>query len=217
MAPPLNEIDILGEIQDSMIEPNDGGLTWQSELWTTQEVLNYLNNRQYDFLKRTHLVLKRAPINVNPGVIRHPLPTDWVATQRVVWLSSDPIPTYTEVPRSDGWEADHAILDWPFNAGDPPPQSYTDGELPTLQLEIFPAPNNAGQLQILYTFLSVFMDGTGNAFAVPDEFVAAIKYGTMADMLGKVSRVQDIQRAEYCEARYEEGIAAAQIMLRGLA
>lgn len=208
----LTDQSVLGEIQVHLLEPNDSGATWPSGLWATDEVLALVNQRQYDFLKRTALILTRATIPTIPQEHRQALPSDWIMTQRVVWL--DGSGNFTEIPRSDGWEADHAIPTWP-NTTATQPALYTDGESQTLTLEIMPAASQPGSLQILYVALSTQLTGAGVTFTVPDEFVPAIKWGVIADMLGKVGRAFDPQRAQYAESRYEEGVQAAKIMLAG--
>src|SRR5689334_107777 len=171
----VTDQQVLAELQEHLVEPVDNGATWPSGLWSVAEVTGYLNQRQYDFMKRTLLLITGpTALSTLAFVTRHAQPTDWIATQRVAW--KDPSGTFTEVPRADGWEADHAILDWPNNASTQPPKGYTDGEVQTLTLETFPACSVAGQLQELYVALSATLSNSGVAFTVPDEFVPAIKW-----------------------------------------
>jgi hypothetical protein len=60
----------------------------------------------------------------------------------------------------------------------------------------------------------LFLSGNGSLMTLPDEFVVPLKYGAMADMLTKVSRVQDV-RAQYCESRYAMGVEIAKLLLGG--
>jgi hypothetical protein len=209
----VTDQNVLNEIQQLLIETANNGASWSSGQWTVQEVINYLNQRQWDFLKQTALLMSRATIPTNPNVTRQPLPSDWITTQRVVW--QDMNGTMTEVPRGDGWEIDHAVTTWPYNLEPGPPLLYTDGEVPNLQLEIMPAPQGSGVLQILYVNLSAALSNSGVAFTVPDEWTPCIKWGVIADMLGKVGRGGDPQGASYAESRYQEGVEAAKVALHG--
>ena len=205
----------LSEVQQHLVEPTvDGGTTFASGLWTVTEVINYFNQRQYRFLRDTQLLLTRTSLVTTPNVNRQPLPTNWIVTSRAAW--QDITNVFTEIPRGDTWEADHAILDWPYN-GAQRPQLWTDGETPTLQIELLPSPNVSGTVWLLYVALSALLSNTGQLFTVPDEFVPSIKWGAIADMLSKVGRAFDPVRAEYAESRYEEGVEAAKIMLAGWA
>jgi len=117
--------DVGQEVQQHLVEPTvDGGTTFASGLWTVTEVINYFNQRQYRFLRDTQLLLTRTSLVTTPNVNRQPLPTDWIVTSRATW--QDIANMFTEIPRGDTWEADHAILDWPYN-GSQRPQLWTDG------------------------------------------------------------------------------------------
>jgi hypothetical protein len=210
----VTDQNVLNECQYALIETPNNGASWGSGLWTTSEVINYLNQRQFDFLKRTALLMARATLNTIPQEVRQALPSDWITTQRVAWLDAG-TNLITEVPRGDGWEADHGIPTWPYDNAPGPPLLYTDGEVPNLQLEIMPPTQASGVLQILYVNLSATLSNSGVAFTVPDEWTPCIKWGVIADMLGKVGRGHDPQRASYAESRYQEGVEAAKLALQG--
>jgi hypothetical protein len=46
---------------------------------------------------------------------------------------------------------------------------------------------------------------------IPDDFTWAVKFGALADLLGKDGQSYDPARAEYCEQRWQEGIELASI------
>jgi hypothetical protein len=208
----ITDQELLGEIQEHLIEPNDGGASWPSSMWAVSEVLSYLNNRQNQFLKDTGILLSRAALLTTPNVLRQPLPTDCMFTQRVVWQSSNGV--WNEIPRSDTFEADQAINSWPYNML-PRPQLYSEMEIPTLQIQVMPAPFDAGVLWTLYVALGTTLTGLGVNLTVPDEFAPAIKWGVVSDMLQKVGRALDRGRGAFAESRYQEGVEAARIILLG--
>lgn len=209
----ITDQEVLNDIQGRLIEKQNSGASWSSGLWGFDEVIAYANSRQQQFVKESAILLKRATIVTVSQITRHDLPADWIATQRLVWRRD--AGTYTEIARSDTWEATNSILDWTFNQVPDHPLLYTDGEAQTLKILTMPAVDATGQLQILYTYLSTTLTGLGVAFTVPDEFVPAIEWGIMADMLSKVGRTWDPIRASYCESRYREGVEAARIMIAG--
>jgi hypothetical protein len=90
-----------------------------------------------------------------------------------------------------------------------------DSETPTLQVQLAPAPTGAGTLSLYYISVGNTLDGTGEIFNTPDEFVPFLKYGVLADMLMKLGRVQDGVRAGYCENRFQEGIELAKSWISG--
>jgi hypothetical protein len=131
-----------------------------------------------------------------------------------VWRSSER--EYNELPRSDGWELDHGYEAWQRDVVDQP-IAYMDAETPQLEIQTAPATSHAGVLEVLYVALGDVLSNTGIAFTVPQEFVPSIKWGVLADMLSKVGQAHDPARATYAEARFQEGVVAAQLMLRGWA
>lgn len=211
----LVDRDVLKEVQLALIEdPIDSGESWTSGLWSVTEVIDYLNQRQAEFLKLTGVRLTRARVVTVPQVQRHPLPGDWIATQRVVFLS--PNGARRMLHRADPFELDHGLPAWESSV-DTRPKVYTDGMLPTGTVQIAPKTQDGGVLELLYVAVGTSLSNTGVPFQVPAEFVAPIKWGVVATMLGKVGRANDAKRAEYAEMRFQEGVEAAKMILEGWA
>src|SRR5262245_48202613 len=91
---------VLSEIQYQVIEPTvDNGVTWTSGLWTATEVLNYLNQRQYRFMKDTLLMMAYGRVDFAIGATTGALPEDWIVTYRADWKDGT-TGKITELPRS---------------------------------------------------------------------------------------------------------------------
>ena len=205
--------DLLEQLQFTVIEPPDGGASWPSGLWTRDEVLGYINERQDRLVRETHMIVAIADISVvAPYGVRHATPADWMATVRLTWESATV--TKREVCRSDSWEADHGIAAWPSVSGTP--KLYMDGEATPLVIQIAPIPNTDGTLEISYVPSCTPIDGNGTDLTVANEFVPTVKYGVLSDMFSKVGRANDPVRSEYCSQRYQMGIEIAQTLLKGL-
>ena len=208
----MTDQDTLGEIQLHLIEPNDGGLTWPSELWTAAEVLAYANQRQHRFLKETALLNSQLPIVVAAGQSLVDLPDVWIATARVSWKNGT-TGEIVSLARGSVWESDLAQPTWGTVTADRP-LTFSDVEPPeTLHGFLMPAPTVAGELSILCVALAGILDGLGEIWTVPYEFVPSIKYGILADMLNKVGRALWATKARYCELRYQEGVMAAKLLM----
>lgn len=207
--------DVCSEIQYHLIETVDSGATWSSGLWTTGEVLAYMNNRINQFLRESQILLKRSDISTIPMEIRHDLPSDFLLGARATWEDADG--EITEIPRGSAWEADNYLgSSWPITGNFTKPHLWTDGDVQNLKLAAVPAVMETGTINVTYVYSPTDQDGqAATVIPLPIEFVQAIKYGVMADMLGKVGRGQDIQRASYCEQRYQEGVQTAKIILKG--
>lgn len=205
---------VLSEIQYVVIEPPNSGASYPSGLWTVAEVLDYLNDRQNDFLKRTTIRRTRATLVTVPNQPRQILPNDWIVTLRVGW--QDATGTVTALSRGDMLEMDMADQGWDYQPT-PMPFCWTDGELPTRQIQLAPAGSDNGVIRLLYVACGTLLTGAGVALTVPDLCAPGIKYGVLADMLRKPGRAFDPVRAAYCEARYEQTIEAAALLLRSFA
>lgn len=205
----VRDTEPLAEIQSALIED----ATFSSGLWTSAEVLGYLNQRQYLFLKLTHLGVAWAELSVIPGQPDLDLPEDWIDTVLARW-HDDLTDTYTVLPASDSFELDHADPQTALTSNRP--QAYRDADIDVRRITLGPPPIASGWVELLYVSLSEALDGTGILFTVPDEWVPYVKYGVLADMLGKDGRGQDLLRARYCEQRWEEGVALAVACLEGL-
>lgn len=138
--------ELVAEIQYHLIEPG-GGNPFASGLWTLAEVLAQLSHTQARFLTDTGLVLQRATLPVVPQTPRVTVPEDLVILRRMAWHGADA--TWRAVGRGDTWEADHLRATWPSSPGSPP-QLYTTGSAPNRQLELVPAPMDAGEAELLY-------------------------------------------------------------------
>lgn len=209
----LTDQAILTELQYHLIEPPDLGATWPSGLWTFVEVVGYLNQRQNRFLKETALLYSQLPIVVTAGSSEIDLPDVWIATARVSW---DDGTTISNIPIASVWEADHGYPGWEGTTASRP-KLYSDVDADgTLRARLMPPPTADGIVTLLCIALSATLDGAGEIWTVPYEFVPSIKWGVLADMLNKVSRAMDV-RAAYCEMRFNEGVEAAKLMLEGWA
>lgn len=208
----VTDADLLQEIQFAVIEPPDGGVTWPSGLWSSAEVLAYLNLRQDQLLKETLLLVgQETEITVAEGVTRLDLPFDWLRTIRVLWLGDDG--TVRPLHRTDSFAADAGLSGW--NTVEGLPSFYMDEEAGTLTIQIAPPPAGSGKLDLFYIPLGDPLTLAPDILNVPDECAWILKYGVLADMLGKDGEGRDVARAEYAQQRYDMGVEAVKMLMQG--
>src|SRR5260221_3523646 len=128
--------EVLSEIQGALIEPEAAGASWASGLWTVNDVIEYMDERQRDFLKETFCLVTPATLTTIPNVLRHPLPQDWIATYDVQWHTPEGV--FKELPRSDSFEAALWIIDLTFQT-QPAPNPCTYADHHTLLIHVIPA------------------------------------------------------------------------------
>jgi hypothetical protein len=211
MSMPVLDQTLLSEIQRVTLEHHgDGGSSWPTGMWIRDEILDYLNDRQREFLALTGLVWSIAtPATVAANA--QPNPTDWIATTFLTYRS--PTGVYRELPKMDAYELDLIAPNWPGATTTQQPRGFyeIDGDSTTTYL--VPAPIAVGAtLEWFYNALGTTLSGNGVTFTVPDDFVPTIKYGVLADMFGKVGPVYNGVLQQASEARWQEGLELGQLM-----
>lgn len=207
---------VLTQLQYDLIEPQiDGGASWDSGLWTREEVLGAITFRQSTLLKQTLLVVSRDTTTLVPGqgTLRMDLPADWIRTVSLVWTGADG--TIRELSRGSAFEADHLLPTWASVQA--PPLVYMEYDTPTLQVEIGPIPDQAGTCELLYIARGDSLTGDGVALVVPDEVADAVIFGALAELLSKDGRGQDLGRSAYAEQRFDFTVELTRLLLGGFA
>lgn len=203
---------IMEEVQGLLGETENLGASWSSGMWTSAEAFGYLDDRQQGLIADTGVVLKRATLACSPFVLRQAYPPDWIATQRLAWVRARDGRVFV-LQRSDAWELDAAGDTWRSVAGIP--ESYSDSDTPTLQVEIAPAPSEAGSLRITYLALPTTTDGSGVPLTVPEECAPGLVWGTIGRLLRKEGRAKDVSRADAADQRYQLVVEALKALLAG--
>lgn len=203
--------DVLNELQRVTLEGvGDGGVTWPSLMWTQDEVLGYLNQRQNRWLAATALCWTVLETTITANVRDQPMPADWIATIFLAWKTS--AGTYDELPKFDALSFDYALATWPTATG-ATPKGYLEVDGDTLTTQVVPTPTDVGAaIERYYVALGTVMDASGIPFSVPDEFTPCIKYGVLADMFNKVGQAANAALVQACEQRWEEGVQLGMLM-----
>lgn len=210
----VTDADFIEEIAWRTIETS----LFPSGLWTVTEIANYTNQRQNRFNRDAKLMLAHQPLTFSAAQTSADLPQDWIATINGSWTPATGTTAgiSTTVGTGDRYAAEKAIS----STNNPPsrPVILDDQSAGPLKVELFPPPDVAGDLEILYaSVLEVlpFDPLNPEIFDLPDDVIPYIVYGVLADMLSKDGRGQDLARAKYCEERFQEGIALSAILLEG--
>lgn len=198
---------LLSEIQEHLLEEVNGGVSFGSGLWTTAEVIAYLNLRLSRFLVETGVVQVRTLQAAAAADDFWNLPTDLIDLRRAAWVEGS---TTTPLPRIDSMQAD-LWQAWETNTGTPLTHMLVPE--PSLQIRLAPQPANNGTLDLIYVanFDPVIADCS--VLPIPDEWTPYIKWGVISDMLSKEGEANDPQRAGYAEKRWDEGIALARVFM----
>lgn len=206
---------VMEEIQYAFLEPPDRGETWPSALWAREEVLDALTQRQNRLIKETQLLTAIAPYPVAALQGRPDLPEEVGRPLAAAWRTAANVWSSLEIV--DVMQADYGIPNWPTDLAGTPRYLYLT-RVPTLTVQLIPAPDADGTLELMFSPIAPVLDGDGadtlgEFLIVPDECVQGVKYGAMAVLLRKHFRATDLPRAAYCEQRYELVRTAIQLIL----
>jgi len=117
--------------------------------------------------------------------------------------------TWYNLWRSDEWSIDRSNPKWITEPGTP--QVYSEASLAPLHLQLAPAPAASGSLEALTVdSLIVNTANDSSTFNVPDEWIHAVKYAALSQILGSDSQIYDPLRAQYAEERYKQAIDFAK-------
>lgn len=213
----VSDQDVLDEMQYHTLETPNQGASLSTDVWTIDEWIRALNARLAMFMQETKLVVIRKTFATTIGVSRYDLntllDTGNMKLHRVAWVADADGKSHG-LCEADLFQYDNFLPSWTTTPGTP--EAYVEESLPTQTVEIIPAPDAAGELDILYTDLATQLPTTpdGTVLGIPNDFTPYIKWGALADLLSKEGQAHDPFRAEYAETRFQEGIILAKILLQ---
>ena len=199
------------EIQSMLLEPPSGIMgTGMSGQVTIASILKAIQTARNRFVLDTHLPITYHAVPYIPGssdgLATFPQASAYV--HRVSWQDSASS-TWINLWRTDAWAVDKDNPTWITNPDSP--QQFSEAELAPLTIQVSPPPISAGAMDAL-TVDSLTLDLTSAAtvFAIPDEWVWAVKYGALSLLLNSESQLVDPLRGEYAEQRYQQAVTFAK-------
>ncbi len=215
----VTEQNVMNEMQYNTLETANNGASLVSDMWTVGEWVDYINSRMAHFTAETKLILTRetpfsSVIDQTQYDLGSSVSTDLLEVHRVAWLDAS---GNSHGLREDSTLTyDRLLPTWTVSSASQEPEVYVRAGRPQLKIEILPAPVAAGTIDILYTKRPAQLPQTVDTTTLdlPNDFTPYIKWGALADVFSKEGQAHDPSKAEYCEARYQEGILVARAVLR---
>lgn len=204
----LTDLDLVTDIQYALMETV--GVPWAgTEQFTLDDFTKAIQRRRDQFLAETGAVLTRSVIPAAPPPDgRVALSDAIIDVRRAAWVGADGIvaPLY----RSDELQADYGMSGWSINPATP--SLYSTIVSPPLTVQLMPVPLDVGQLDLLTVNAGATLDPTIPVLlGIPDDFAWVVKWGAIADLLGRDGIARDPDRAAYGEARWRQGVELARI------
>lgn len=203
--------ELIRIIQHHLMEPISATGWLGTEQFNRTIIIDSLTRRRDRLLIETGCTLQVDTIpTYSPPVDTVPLEEEIIDIRRVAWV--DVSGDHHNLHQRDSLSRNFFNPKASFNPG--MPESYLTANLPLVSLELSPPSNDAGSLQLV-TIRTGAILGHGvlsqpTLLGIPDDFAPTLKWGVLADLLN-MERAVDVDRAAYCEARWQEGIDNCKI------
>jgi len=152
--------------------------------------------------------LNPTPTPTTPGDRVIPLADTYLDVQRARWVPT--VGAKVTLVRNDDTGLNYYQPDY---LQTPPavPSQYNVASLPPLSLEVDVPPATPGAYDMIVLASGpTFAPPSAQLLNVPDDNAWILKWGALADLLGRESEATDRLRAEYCTQRYTDGLKLMQ-------
>jgi len=200
----LTDADIYTRLQLALLEPPLANCAMTTMQFSAQDLVSAVQRKRDEFLFRTGCTSTIESLNVNPGVGTLGLPPTVIQPIRGYWLPQAGLGGQGgPILRGDEFVSAAYAPSGPANPGDP--LTFSAGIEPPLVVEFNPPPNIPGKVE----FITIESQAVLSAVApttlfIPSDFVPALTWGALADLLEINLEAKDSSRAEYARKRFEQ-------------
>lgn len=205
--------DLLDQVQAHLIEVENRGVSWSSGQWTPAEALAILNQQVRAFLKDTCAVVDVTAFALTLPAGTFPQTDGWLATWYVSWGTAQLV-AKRSLERGDRAEVDLLLLP---ATGTRPRYYIEDDAAGTLLASVAPVPAVAGHGTQYFVKAGTTLDDESSTVEIPDILAMGAKWATLAQMLAKIGRGADPERAQLAWQRRTEMVEACRVMFLGFA
>lgn len=204
----LTDRDLITDIEYHLIEPITTDFTLATpsltEQFTLNDIVRAIERRRNLFLLLTGLNLSHSQV-VYTGD-RTPLSDSIQMVRRVSWLNSEGV--YTPLWRENEESANFLHPGWAINGEKP--IAYSMFQPPPVTIQVIPISDDIGTLDLVTVNNPIDLNEVTEVLLnIPDDWAWVVKWGALADLLGRDGQAFDPVRSEYCEKRFEEGVRFA--------
>lgn len=200
----VTDVQMYTLIEYHLLEPPVGAGPWTGSLqFTLDDILNAVQRRHNEMLGVTGCTLSHSATNATPDRIQ--LPNTVLDLVRVAY-SAAVGGSYAPLFQDDTWAMQSYRSK--FTTQDPGvPTVYRVSTEPLLAFDADVPPLPGTYDLLLVDAGAVLSLITPSTFSVPDDWTWVLKWGALADLLGRESNAKDPVRQKYCEQRYQQGLS----------
>jgi hypothetical protein len=181
----------------------------KNNLWSLDEMLDYIDYAERDFLSRTGISKSDIKIVVPPGSsILFSKPAGAMDIERISFDGD-------RVRRVTAWDLERENRSWRASIIGKP-QYYHEDHLPLFGFEFNKIPALGGKLRIFCdTLPNEHTTNLSEPIAVQDIWEPYIRWEVLSLALGKDGDNQDVSRSDYAHQRYLLGVSLAKRFVLG--
>lgn len=203
----VTDVDLYTIIQFHLLEPAVGVNPWSgaSSQFSADDLIQAVNRRRDEILGITGCTLTRSLVGAAAG--RTQLSDSTIDIRRMAYLPNSPNKPSIVWP-DDTWSL-QAFQNTYLQSSPGTPQMYLLNTEPPISFDVDRAPAFGGNYELLTVNAGTpLIFNAVNKLSIPDDWTDLIKWGALADLLGRESNAKDLPRSKYCELRYRMGLAA---------
>lgn len=216
-----------------LLEPVAGNFpaTGPSSPWTgtkmfsINDLMNAVQRRRDEILSVTGCSVTQSTVPLTPNITRTILPENVLDVRRVAYFALSGGSGYGEGGYGNGPYGGNSIIDafplyrddvWAFQAFESnwttnsagTPSSYAMSSQPPISFDVDTPPTLPGNYELITVNAGpILTTQTATLLGIPDDFSWVLKWGALADLFSKQGEAKDELRAQYCNKRYQQGMA----------
>jgi hypothetical protein len=207
----VTDVNLYTIMQYHLLEPPTGATWTGTGMYTINDFVNAVQRRCDELLTTTGCTITQSMLPTTPGQIRNSLSDTVLDVRRIAWFPTPASPADGILP-SVMWPEDV----WAFQAYEcgtttlpqGVPQYYAISTQPPLSFDVDAAPQQASEYELLTVNAGpALTTKEATVIDIPTDFAWVLKWGAMADLLSKEAEAKDEGRADYCNQRYQQGMA----------
>lgn len=199
--------DVSTLVQYHLLEPATGSSWAGSEQFTLSDMVGALNRRRDAFLSETGSVITQSTQALPANSQFFDTSDNVIDIRNLRWTDSTGV-DYVIYPEDISSQRNYSTT---FLLTTDIPQTYSSSSVQQLRYVLAPPSNQPGTLGMLTINSGALLDASGISLGIPDDMASVIKWGVLADMLGKEGPGQDLPRSYYCERKWKLGLALSSI------
>lgn len=195
-------------MQYHFLEPATGVNPWAGSLqFSAADFVAAVQRVRDEVLSVTGCTLNVRTVGASLG--RTYLPDTVIDVRRLAYFPNPP-GSFSVVWPDDTWSEQSFNANYTLQPAGIP-LTYLMSTQPPISFDTDRPPAYAGSYELLTIEAGQALSATSpSTLLVPDDWTWVIKWGAMADLLGRESPAKDAVRAQYCQSRYQMGLKLMQ-------